>query len=118
MKHFLFFAVLLIGGGFTLTASAQVSGRWVDCWDRTQNRTVLCFVPDRAQPQSAPVYQRQRATTVRQDWDGGLSPYSRRPFFRYSRSTETTIIVVETNNTNYRPDIRVYTPGRNWYWPY
>lgn len=64
-----------------------------------------------------PVYQTQRRKTVRQDYEVGVSPYSRRPFGRYSRSTETTTITVTTNRETYQPNIRVDAYGNTYHWP-
>lgn len=126
---FMFFVVLE-----TISASAQSSGRWTQCVDPATGFTARCYILDsnasREYPppqnqtydqagvydRSEPVYQRQRRRIVRQEYDIGVNPYSNRPFGRYTRITETTTIIVETNAPSYQPNIRVdvYGNGYNW----
>ncbi|HEX3099653.1 MAG TPA: hypothetical protein VHQ41_01630 [Patescibacteria group bacterium] len=82
-----------------------------------ENSGVYNSIPSREEP----VYQTQRARTTHQDYDIGFSPYSRRPYGHYSRSTDTVTLTITTNDPNFRPDIRVNTYGsgyyNQYYWP-
>lgn len=167
MKNLWFSIMLvLVSFLFAVSASAQMTGRWVNCIEPNSGYLVQCFIPDQVQQiqmpqpqqqvyqsqpvystqspvyqtpqqvynstpvysqgpvyqqepiyQQAPVYQTQQRTVVRQDYGGGINPYSGRPYGRYSRSTERTTIRVETNDRTYMPNIVLYDRGGGYYSP-
>ncbi len=131
MKKILFFIIIVFAGVTTVSAQKQ-QGRWVQCVDPNSGHTVQCFIPDgqrQTQPRRVvtynqqpavhqampyePVYQTQTVRNTQVDYDVGLSPWSGRPYGRYTRRTTRTVITIETNSPNYRPNIYV---GNNGYY--
>lgn len=65
-----------------------------------------------------PAAQRQHRKYKRHDWDVGYNGYTRLPTVRYSRTSETETIVVETTDSSYYPQIYVNSYGNRYYQQY
>jgi hypothetical protein len=65
--------------------------------------------------QGCPAEETQRRKYRRSDWDVVSNGYNRLPSIRYSRTREEEIIVIETTNTNWRPQVYVGTNGSRYY---
>ena len=97
----------------SLNVFAQSQGKWVKYWDSSQNREVRCYVPyenARCQPERSDEQQRQRE--VETDYEVGISRRTGRIYGSYRRSTRKVTIESSTNDTTYRPNIRISPSSR------
>ena len=137
MKNLIIMLFLAIG--FCVLPSqavGQTKGYWVEKYDPITKQTTMYYVRKPLIPKvrpkyspensgtantipanEPPVYQSQTQKTVRQSYDVGLSPYTRRPYGSYSRSTETTTVTVTTNDRTYQPQIVVDRNNGSYSWP-